>query len=195
MLIDMSAVARLAIYNFGLFVAPYESPEVEGFRLREPANFEAAERSCGFFGRSGYAGDPGPDCWGTQVFPRFIDGSGFAWAPSSLSLWADLESLMAFTYSGVHADALKHGRRWQQEQRWPPLVLWWTPHRPDWTEAVQRFEQLHDYGPGPTAFNFKEPYGPDGRKTSIDRTRVRELAALNTERHGDLLAHVLSVKV
>ena len=191
----MNSTARLAIYNFGLFVAPYESVQVEGFRLREPANFLAAEQSHGFVGRSGYDGDEGPDCWGSQVFPRFIEGSGFEWAPSSLSLWADLESLMAFTYSGVHADALKHAKDWSVERRWPALVLWWTERRPGWAEAVQRFERLHDQGPGPDAFTFKEPYGPDGERIAIDRTRVRELAALNAERHKDLLAHVLSVGV
>ncbi len=191
----MSGATKLAIYNFGLFVASYDSPAVEGFRLREPSNFLAAETAQGFVGRSGYDGDPGPESWGLQVFPRFIKGSGFETAPSSLSLWADLESLMAFSYSGVHADALKHARTWQVEKRWPALVLWWTDNRPDWTEAVARFERLHDHGPGPEAFNFKDPYGPDGERISIDRARVRELAALNGERHRKLLAHVLSVKV
>ena len=190
----MGGASKLAIYNFGLFVAPYDSPEVEGFRLREPANFLAAETAKGFVGRSGYDGEPGPESWGLQVFPRFIKGRGFETAPSSLSLWADLESLMAFSYSGVHADALKHAKNWQVEKQWPALVIWWTEGRPDWAEAVERFEQLHDHGPGARAFNFKDPYGPDGERISIDRARVRELAALNAQRHKDLLAHVLSVK-
>jgi hypothetical protein len=189
----MVYAAKLAIYNFGLFVAPYDSPEVEGFRLREPGNFLSAERSDGFVGRSGYDGEEGPESWGVQVFPRFIEGSGFSTAPSSLSMWADLESLMAFTYSGVHADALKHARDWQVEKRWPALVLWWTKGRPDWREAVERFELLHDHGPGPFAFHFKDPYGPDGEKTSIDRARVRELAARNAERNREMLAHVHSI--
>ena len=95
--------ARLAFYNFGLHVAPSDSRAVEGFVLREPPNFEAAARACGFIGRSGYPGYPGPRSWGPQVFPRYIEGSGFTSAPSSLSLWADIESLLAFTYNGVHA--------------------------------------------------------------------------------------------
>lgn len=190
----MSGAAKLAIYNFGLFVASYDSAEVEGFRLREPVNFLAAETAQGFIGRSGYDGEPGPESWGLQVFPRFINGSGFDWAPSSLSLWADLESLMAFSYSGVHADALKHARNWQVEKQWPALVLWWTKSRPGWAEAVERFEHLHDHGSGPKAFHFKDPYGPDGEPISIDRARVRELAALNAERHKGLMTHVLSVK-
>lgn len=187
--------AGLAIYNFGLFVAPYESPQVEGFRLREPVNFGAAELAEGFLGRSGYAGEDGPESWGVQVFPRFIEGSGFATAPSSLSLWADAESLMAFTYSGVHADALKYAKNWQVEKRWPALVLWWTDHRPDWQEAVSRFEQLHDHGSGPLAFHFKEPYGPDGERLVLDRNRIRRLSETNAERHKDLLAAVRGMVV
>lgn len=95
--------ARLAFYNFGLHVAPADSEAVEGFVLREPPNFEAALRACGFIGRSGYPNYPGPRSWGAQVFPRYIECSGFTSEPSSLSLWGDIESLMAFTYSGVHA--------------------------------------------------------------------------------------------
>ena len=139
--------ARLAFYNFGLHVASAESEEVKGFVLREPANFEAAARACGFIGRSGYAGYPGARSWGIQVFPRYIKGSGFESAPSSLSLWADIESLMAFTYNGVHAEALKNARNWNVKQTWPPLVLWWVSafHRPDWRS------QLIDGGITPVA--------------------------------------------
>lgn len=66
--------------------APEGDPAVEGFVLRETANFEAAARASGFVGRSGYRGVPGPRSWGAQVFPRFILGSGFDSAPSSLSV-------------------------------------------------------------------------------------------------------------
>ncbi|MFK0166842.1 DUF3291 domain-containing protein [Rhizobium sp. NPDC090279] len=195
----MSARAgkHLAMYNFGLHVAAYESPEVEGFRLREAANFAAASRAHGFIGRSGYAGEPGTVCWGEQVFPRFIEGSGFRTAPSSLSLWADIESLMAFSYSGVHADALKHGRHWNVRQSWPPLVLWWVDAGavPEWRDGVERLEHLHDCGASPVAFSFKQPYGPDDRPKEIDRLRIKDIAALNAAKQGELLAHVMTLKV
>lgn len=188
---------HLAMYNFGLHVAAYESPEVEGFRLREAANFEAAARAHGFIGRSGYGGEPDAPRWGEQIFPRFIEGSGFATAPSSLSLWADIESLMAFSYSGVHADALKHARHWNVRQSWPPLVLWWMDADmvPAWKDGVERLEHLHDNGPSAGAFSFKQPYGPDGHPAEIDRGRVKEIAALNAAGQGDLLAHVRTLKV
>lgn len=188
---------HLAMYNFGLHVAAYESPEVEGFRLREAANFEAAARADGFIGRSGYSGEPGIPCWGQQVFPRFIEGSGFQTAPSSLSLWADIESLMAFTYSGVHAEALKHARHWNVRQSWPPLVLWWVDAGvvPQWKDGVERLEYLHDHGAGPAAFSLKQPYGPDGRPQEIDRLRIKEIVARNAVGQSELLAHVLTLKV
>jgi hypothetical protein len=193
----MHAASHLASYNFGLHVAPYESAAVEGFRLREAANFEAAARACGFIGRSGYDGETGTETWGKQFFPRFILGSGFQTAPSSLSLWADIGSLVAFSYDGVHADALKHARSWNMRQSWPPLVLWWVAgdHRPDWREGVERFEYLADHGPSSFAFNFKNPFTPDGTKTEIDGPRVKELAARNTATQIDLLAHVRTLQV
>lgn len=187
----------LAMYNFGLHVDDYESPAVEGFRLREAANFAAAERARGFVGRSGYAGVEGPESWGEQVFPRFIAASGRDSGPSSLSLWQDLESLMAFSYSGVHADALKHARHWNIKQRWPPLVLWWVDAgtRPAWAEGVARLEHLHDQGPSPFAFTFKTAFDPSGEAVVIDRGRVRQHAEANAPGQADLLAHVHSLKL
>ncbi|MEZ2131760.1 MULTISPECIES: DUF3291 domain-containing protein [unclassified Sinorhizobium] len=191
-----SSAWRLAIYNFGLHVAPYDSLAVKGFRLREPANFEAAARAKGFIARSGYSGEPGPASWGRQVFPRFIQESGFETAPSSLSLWTDIESLMAFSYNGVHAEALKGARHWNVRQSWPPLVLWWVgeDHVPEWSEGVERLEHLHDNGPGPRAFNFKEAYAADGGAMAIDRDRVRGLAAENAGNQSELLAYVRSLE-
>ena len=185
------------MYNFGLHVAEYDHPDVRGFRLREPLNFAAAERAAGFVGRSGYDGEPGPASWGEQVFPRFIEGTGRDSGPSSLSLWADIESLMAFSYNGVHADALKNARNWNQKTYWPKLVLWWVEagHVPQWSDAVPRLEQLHDQGPGPEAFSFKQPYGAEGSPVLIDRERVKSLVAANEAGQQDLLARIASLPV
>jgi hypothetical protein len=187
---------HLAAYNFGLHVDDYESLRVEGFRLREPLNFEAASRADGYLGRSGYDDVPGPESWGEKVYPRFIEGSGFEDAPSSLSLWADLESLMAFTYSGVHADALKHARNWNQKQTWPSLVLWWVPGglRPVWADGAERLEYLHDNGPTPRAFTFKTAFCPDGHPVAIDRDRVKAKAERNAAGQQDLLAVAKTLK-
>jgi Domain of unknown function (DUF3291) len=88
----------LAIYNFGMFRDRAESPGNQGFRDREPVNLDAVERAPGFIGRAGYEGESKPESWGVQVYPRFYVDRGDGWAPSTLSLWADIESLMAFTF-------------------------------------------------------------------------------------------------
>ncbi|MBC7285508.1 DUF3291 domain-containing protein [Hoeflea sp.] len=188
---------HLAMYNFGLHVANHDAPEVQGFLRREPLNFAAAERAAGFVGRSGYAGEPGPDSWGVQVFPRFIKGSGHDSGPSSLSIWHDVESLMAFSYAGVHAEALKNARAWNTRNHWPPLVLWWLEagRLPDWEKGAKKLERLHDNGPGPAAFTFKQPYAPDGKPMAVDRSRVKRLVEANAAGQRDLLAQLASIPV
>lgn len=187
---------HLAIYNFGVHTETYMAASVQGFSLREPLNFEAAVRVRGFVGRSGYAGEPGPESWGEQVFPRFLE-AGQTGAVSSLSLWHDIESLMAFTYAGVHADALKHARHWNQKQAWPPLVLFWVSagDLPSWSEAVRRFELLADRGPTPEAFSFKAAFTAQGISYQTDRERVKALAEENLERQADLLSVVRTLPV
>lgn len=183
---------HLAIYNFGIHVAALGDPAIDGFVNREPLNFEAANRARGFVARSGYDGEPGPKSWGVQVFPRFLDGSGRESGPSSLSLWDSIESLMAFSYSGIHAEALKHARRWNVRQQWPPLVLFWLEagQRPEWSEAVMRFEYLADDGPSAQAFTFKQAFDPHGLPHQIDRSLVREIARENEARQVDLIEAV-----
>lgn len=185
----------LAIYNFGIQVAPYEDPAVAGFRLREPLNFEAARRAVGFVDRSGYPEELSPESWGVQVFPRFLKESGRCSGLSSLSLWLDIESLMAFTYSGVHAEALRHAGRWNLSRRWPPLVLFWVGPgiRPQWREAVERFEYLADHGSSTIGFTFKQPYDPAGSAYAIDRTRVKAIAEANAAEQSELIAAVKTI--
>lgn len=188
---------HLAIYNFGLHVAEETAPEVQGFVRREPLNFAAAERASGFVGRSGYKRVPGPRSWGPQVFPRYIEGSGFDSAPSSLSLWKDIESLMAFCYSGVHAEALKNARAWNQKGYWPPLVLWWVTagRRPDWQQGGDKLEWLDDHGSSAQAFTFKQAFDPNGEPYAIDRDRVKVLMAENAAVQADLLVQVNAIPV
>ena len=183
---------RVALYTFGIFIRPYADPVNDSFHTRNDANLAAAEASAGFIARSGYDGDPGPLSWGQHAYPRFYTGSD-AHSPSTLSLWRDLESPMAYTYHGIHAEALSRGGEWfakpilpptphrAAKPAWPPYVLWWVAqdHVPDWREACARLEHLHDHGATPRAFDWKTPFGAGGAPCSIDRTRVTLLAEAN----------------
>ena len=177
------ASAQVALFTFGIFRAPADHPVNQGFHDRNDAVLAAADRSAGFIARSGYDGDPGPESWGAQVFPRFYDERGDGWTPATLSLWEDLESAFAFAYAGLHAEALRHGREWFRDGHWPPYALWWVAAgaRPDWAEAAVRHERLHDEGPGPEAFDFRHPFTGDGRPTAIDRALVKAKVARNAK--------------
>jgi hypothetical protein len=170
---------RLAVYNFGMFREPADSAVNQSFRDLETPNFLAAERAAGFVGRAGYAGEPDQPSWGEQVYPRFYVERGDGGSPSTLSLWESLESLFAFAYSGIHAEAIRRASDWLVEKQWPAYVLWWAEGIPDWRQAVTRFERLHDCGPSPEAFNFKTPFDQRGDATTIDRDAVRRLIHTN----------------
>ncbi|MBA5776563.1 DUF3291 domain-containing protein [Stappia sp. F7233] len=174
----------VALYTFGIFARPSSDPVNDGFRELDPVNLRAVEVSDGFLGRSGYDGEPGPECWGAQIYPRFYVERGDGWSPSTLSKWRDLESIYAFTYSGIHLEALKRGGEWFVRPSWPPYVLWWidSDHRPDWREGVERMEHLHDHGPSARAFNFKKPFDEGGNPTTLDRDLVKAKSRLNAER-------------
>ena len=173
-------VMPLALYTFGMFTVASDDPVNDGFRELNDPIFQLADRTQGLIARSGYASDPGPSPWGLEVYPRFYRETGDGWSPATLSLWIDMESLFIFTYSGLHAAALKRGREWFQKPRWPPLVMWW--HRsgdyPKWEEGVWRHEHLHDHGPTPTAFDFKQPFDETGAPTKLDKARINELRAV-----------------
>lgn len=179
---------RLALYTFGQFRELAEHPVNDGFHQRNETNLLAVDVSAGLIARSGYEGEPGPESWGLQVFPRFFIDQGDGWAPSTLSLWENLESPMAFSYTGIHAEALKHGREWFHKPAWPPYVLWWVlpGHTPDWAEAIARHEFLHDHGSTAHAFNFKAPFDELGQRTQIDMEAVKRLSRLNEERQKSL---------
>ncbi|AXS40615.1 DUF3291 domain-containing protein [Breoghania sp. L-A4] len=177
---------RIALYTFGQFRLPADDPANDGFHARNDANLAAAEAADGFMARSGYADEPGPDVWGEQVYPRFHVERGDGWAPSTLSLWRDLASPMAFAYAGIHAEAMRHGRDWFDKPAWPPLVLWWVAgdHTPEWAEAVIRHEHLHDHGPSVHAFTFKAPFDANGHRCQVDREAVKRLMRANADRHA-----------
>lgn len=170
---------RLALYTFGQFIGRADDRSNDGFHAMNDPVFAAVDRAEGLIARSGYASDDGPEPWGAEIYPRFYRERGDGWSPATLSLWRDLESLFAFTYSGLHARAMSHGREWFQQPDWPPLVLWWHagPAHPVWAEGAARLEHLHDHGPTPHAFTFKAPFDRAGEPTRIDPDRVRTLKA------------------
>jgi hypothetical protein len=170
---------QLALYTFGIFSKPADDPANDGFHRRNDPVLALVDKAPGLIARSGYEGDPGPMSWGTQVYPGFYVETGDGWCPSTLSVWQDMESAVAFSYSGLHAEALAHGREWFRKPEWPPYAAWWIKegHFPDWAEAVARHEYLHDNGPSPHVFDFKAAFDASGHETKLDRAKIKQILA------------------
>ena len=167
-----------ALYTFGIFNKPSVDTANVGFHLRNDPILALVDKAAGIIARSGYAGEPGPESWSTQVYPRFYIEKGDSYSPSTLSVWQDLESVFAFSYFGLHAEALAHGREWFQKPQWPPYVLWWirAGEQINWADGVHRHEHLHDHGPSAYAFNFKNAFDAGGKITEVDLARAKKIA-------------------
>ena len=172
---------NLALYTFGVFARSSKQPENDDFHFLNDLVLPQVDRASGLIARSGYDGEAGPASWGTQVFPKFYEERGDGWSPSTLSLWVDAESAMAFSYSGLHAQALKRGREWFVKPQWPPYAVWWVAANiaPDWAEGVRRHQYLHDHGPTPEAFTFKQAFDGAGGAMTVDALKVKKIAQEN----------------
>ena len=170
-------MARVAFYTFGILQEAFGHPCVQGFVDMASLVFDAAEKSEGFINRYRSLDAVDSINWGEEVYPDINRGGGGKMPISTLSLWRDLESVFAFAYHGIHAEALRSGRDWITETGRPSYVVWWVDDSviPTHTDAVQRLEFLHDHGSSAHAFNFKQPYGPDNSESKIDRTRVKSI--------------------
>ena len=170
-------MAQLALYTFGIFSRPSDDPANVGFHRRNDPVLALVDKAPGLIARSGYEGDPGPKSWGVQVNPRFYVEAGDGWCPSTLSVWKDMESAIAFSYFGLHAEALSHGREWFRKPEWPPYAAWWIEDGkfPSWAEAVERHGSLHDHGSWPFAFTFKWAFDDAGGVASFDSKKVKRV--------------------
>lgn len=116
---------------------------------------------------------------GAMAHPRFYTSADKELnraVPQALFMWEDVESLMAFTYHGLHGEALKENRKeswFIKTDRWPAYVMWWSDaESATYKAGCRRLEHLHDHGPSAYAFNFKQPFAPDGEPYEIDREKV-----------------------
>ena len=165
---------KLAFLTVAALHEPVGSARVQGFIDRIPAVYAAADGSDGFQARSIRDVATWKHSWGEVVppacYPR-MDDTQYA---MTLSLWNDLESVAAFSYSGAHGDALKKRADWFQALGLPTFVAWWVPEDQDvdWKEAADRLDHLHAHGPSAFAFNFARPFDAAGHPCRLDRAAI-----------------------
>lgn len=119
-----------------------------------------------------------PERFGTRAGPCFAGRDPARALSMTLSVWTEPEAVQAYTYGGVHLQALRRRTRWVEVDPFPTHVAWWVEEGPvpDWAAAVKRLERLFLEGNGPEAFTLKGCFGPDGKPWRLDRARVAALA-------------------
>jgi hypothetical protein len=178
---------KLAFLTVGVLHDQVGTPRVQGFVDRIPSVYNAVDNSDGFDARSIRDVNTWKHSWGEVVPPNCYrqchDELRFA---MTLSLWTDLESVAAFAYHGPHGEALTKRREWFSDNDLPVYVAWWVPadHAVDWQEAAERLDHLHTNGSTAFAFNFSQPYDPEGNSVRLDSAKVKLKAGMNKSAAG-----------
>jgi len=96
----------------------------------------------------------------------------------TLSLWESLEAVAAYSYDGLHTEALARRADWFQRGSWPSYVAWWVPehHVPRRTEGTERIDHLYTHGATPYAFSFREAFDAEAARVALDRSRMAQWA-------------------
>jgi heme-degrading monooxygenase HmoA len=166
---------RVAFMTLGVLKKPVGQAEVQGFIDRLASVYTAADGSTGFFERSVRDVKTWEHSWGPVVRPACAPAElPLEQLAMTLSLWESLEAVAAYSYSGLHAEALARREEWFLKGPWPSYVAWWVAgdHRPRWTEGTERLDHLHTQGSTPKAFSFREPFDAQGARAVLDRAKV-----------------------
>jgi hypothetical protein len=166
--------AKIAFFTLGVLRAPVGDALVQGFVDRIGEVYVAAEGSAGFFDRSVRNLQTWEHSWGPVIAPKCVpSGLALTQLAMTLTLWRDLESVAAFSYHGAHREALSKRSDWFKSGSWPSYVAWWVEgqHQPNWSEAVDRIDQLHVNGSTPTAFSFRQPFDSAGAPVRMKARR------------------------
>ncbi|ADP81843.1 DUF3291 domain-containing protein [Pseudofrankia inefficax] len=160
---------ELAQVNIARLLEPLDSPRLAGFVAElEPLN-ALADAAPGFRWR---LQDEDGDATAIRAFDW--DAGTSAGVIVNLTVWASVEALAAFAFSGHHRAVMRRRREWFEPMREAYLALWWVPagHRPTTAEAEERVQHLRAHGPTPRAFTlrdqFPQPGLPDALPTVSD---------------------------
>ncbi|HEV2635778.1 MAG TPA: DUF3291 domain-containing protein [Actinocrinis sp.] len=145
---------HLAQVNIGRILGPIDGPVMAEFVAGLPEINALAENSPGFVWR--LTDEGGADSTGLR--PDDHDDLLLI----NCSVWTSVQALKDFTYRSEHLRVLSRRREWFEKLTDHYLALWWVPagHRPTQAEAMERVHLLRDQGPGPLAFNFRDPQPP-----------------------------------
>jgi hypothetical protein len=150
---------HLAQVNIARLRAPIDSPVLADFVAElDPVN-AVADAAPGFIWRLQTA-----DGNATSVRAFEWDQAGSAGVIVNMSVWASVEALAAFVYSGPHVAVLRRRREWFELMGEAYSALWWVPAGalPTTDDAEERVRSLRAHGPAPHAFTLRQHYPAPG---------------------------------
>jgi hypothetical protein len=172
--------------TLGILRQPFGHAVVQGFVDRVPGVYSAMDRCDGFQARSIRDLNTYLHSWGDTSLPAWFprpEGTVTDQVAVTLSLWADLESVAAFSYHGAHAEALTKRREWFDRSPVPPYVAWWVEADKAITfpEGYERMESLFRNGSTAFGFDFRNPFDVEGNACVLDREAMKTKAAANAQ--------------
>jgi len=154
-------MAMVAIYTVGRLKHPYDHPASREFYRVGNDVFRQAIKS------GQLIEDFSPV--GVTIPEEIKKGEGVP--VITLTVWNNLHSLIKFTYSGNHKQALRDRNKWMEsyQDKHQPYVVWWTENLNDvsWEEAFKRYDYYIQNGSTPYAFHFKNAYDEKGEPISL----------------------------
>jgi hypothetical protein len=168
----------VAFMTLGVLQQPDNHPLVQGFVERADSVYADAEAFEGFVARFPDDFESGAS-WHLPRPALFHSEEYAGRLAISLTLWRDLESVFAYSYSGPHSEALGRRKDWFVKPRWPSYVAWWADagQLPTRLDAYARYDHLCGHGATPDAFDFRTAFGPDGSSVVVEMERVKVLIA------------------
>ena len=150
---------ELAQVNIARLLAPLDDPQLKDFvQNLAPVN-AAADAALGFVWR--LETDEGN---ATSIEAFTWDVAGSVGVIVNLSVWVDLDHLLAFVYAPEHRAVLRRRREWFAPMAQAYTACWWVPagQRPTTQDAEDRVRWLRDHGPTGYAFGPRDPFPPPG---------------------------------
>lgn len=141
---------HLAQLNIGRVRAPVDDPLMAGFTDNLNRINDLGHRTPGFVWQ--LLTDDGD----STAFRMFAGDDDLL---INMTVWESIEALFDFAYKSEHVDFFRRRREWfKPVGDLPELVLWWVPagHQPTLDEAKAKLLYLHEHGPTPLAFTFKQ---------------------------------------
>jgi hypothetical protein len=146
----MTKKYHLAQVNIATAKAPLDDPIMQGFVEQLDHVNRLADNSPGFIWR--LQTDDGD---ATSI--PFSDDTRVI---VNMSVWASLEALENYVYSGDHLAVLRQKKNWFEKPTGPILALWWIPSGeiPTIESAKRALEMLRQDGPSQQAFTFAKRF-------------------------------------